>query len=50
MIDTLKTAGVGLAGSSIAWTQWVPPLFSALAACATLAYMMIKIYKEIKNG
>ena len=48
MIDTLKTATVGLAGSSLHWTQWVPPMFSALAAIATLVYMCLKIYKEIK--
>ena len=48
MIDTLKTAAVGLAGSSLHWTQWVPPMFSALAAIATLIYMCLKIYKEMK--
>ena len=48
MIDTLKTAGIGLAGSSLHWTQYVPPIMSALAALAPLAYMLIKIYKELK--
>ena len=48
MIDTIKTATIGVAGSTLAWTQWVPPLFSALAAIATFAYMLIKIYKELK--
>ena len=48
MLDTLKTAGVGLAGSALHWTYWIPPLFSALAASATLVYMIIKIFKEIK--
>lgn len=48
MADTLKTAVVGISGSAIHWTQWVPPLFSALAALATLVYMLIKIYKESK--
>ena len=48
MLDTLKTAGIGLAGSSLHWTQYVPPIMSALAALATLAYMLIKIYKELK--
>ena len=47
-VDTLKTATVGLAGSALHWTHWIPPLFSALAAFATLVYMMIKIFKEIK--
>ena len=48
MLDTLKTAGIGLAGSSLQWTQYVPPIMSALAALATLIYMCIKIFKELK--
>ena len=48
MIDTLKTAGIGLAGSALHWTEYVPPIMSALAALATLVYMLIKISKEIK--
>ena len=52
MVDTLKTSAVGVIGSpashTMYWTEWVPPLFSALAALATLAYMIIKIYKEVK--
>ena len=46
MLDTLKTSAVGITGSSLCWTEWVPPLFSALAAFATLIYMIIKIVKE----
>ncbi len=48
MIDTLKTAGVGLVGSALHWTEYVPPIMSALAALATLVYMLIKINKELK--
>jgi hypothetical protein len=48
MIDTLRTAAVGITGSALHWTQYVPPIFSALAALATLVYMLIKISKEIK--
>jgi len=48
MLDTLRTAGIGLAGSALHWTQYVPPIFSALAALATLVYMLIKISKELK--
>jgi hypothetical protein len=52
MIDTLKTSAVGVMGSTTAqmmhWTEWVPPIFSAAAAFATLVYMLIKIYKETK--
>ena len=50
MIDTLKTSVIvitGAAGSqALHWTEWVTPLFSALAAVATLVYMIMKIYKE----
>ena len=48
MLDTLKTAGVGIAGSSLHWTEYVPPIMSALASLATLVYMLIKIKKEIE--
>lgn len=49
MLDTLKTSAVGITGSSLCWTEWIPPLFSALAAIATLIYMIIKIVKEKKR-
>ena len=48
MIDTLRTAAVGITGSALHWTQYVPPIMSALAALATLVYMLIKINKELK--
>tara|TARA_R100000808_G_C2082633_1_gene105964 strand:- start:93 stop:239 length:147 start_codon:yes stop_codon:yes gene_type:complete len=48
MIDSLRTATIGVTGSSLHWVEWVPPLFSALAAFATLIYMIIKIIKERK--
>ena len=50
MIDSLRTASVGVTGSSLYWIDWVPPLFSSLAALATLVYMLIKIWREIKYG
>ena len=48
MEDTLKTAAVGGVGSTFSWLEWAPPFFSAIAAIATLVYMLIKIYKELK--
>ena len=52
MLDTLKTATIGITGSAgsqaLHWTEWVTPFFSSLAAIATLVYMLIKIYKERK--
>ena len=48
MIATLRTAGIGIAGSALHWTEYIPPIMSALAALATLVYMLIKINKELK--
>ena len=48
MEDTLKTAIIGVTGSTLGWIEWFPPLMSALGAIATLIYMIIKIYKELK--
>jgi hypothetical protein len=48
MLDTLRTASVGIVGSALHWTEYVPPIMSALAALATLVYMLIKINKEIQ--
>ena len=52
MLDTLRTSTIGIAGSvgsqALHWTEIVPPIFSALAALATLIFMLIKIYKEVK--
>ena len=47
MVDSLKTASVGIVGSTVYWVTWVPPLFSALAALATFLYMCLKIWGEI---
>ena len=49
MIDTLRTAAVGITGSALHWTEYVPPIMSALVAFATLIYMLIKISKEMKS-
>lgn len=48
MSDTLKTAMVGVGGSCLGWLEWFPPFVSLLGAMATLVYMIIKIYKEIR--
>ena len=48
MIDTLRTAGIGITVSALHWTEYIPPIMSALAALATLIYMLIKINKELK--
>ena len=52
MLDTLKTSTIGITGAvgsqALHWTEIVPPIFSGLAALATLVFMLIKIYKEVK--
>jgi hypothetical protein len=48
MEDTLKTAALGVVGSTLRWREGAPPFVSAMAAIATLVYMLIKIYKELK--
>ena len=48
MEDTLKTVTVGISGSILSWLEWAPPVFSGLGAIATLLYMLIKIWKELK--
>ena len=46
MIDSLKTATVGLTGSSLCWLEWLPPLVGLLGGLLTVVYMILKIYKE----
>ena len=48
MEDTLKTATIGTTGAIIGWLEIAGPIISALGALATLIYMLIKIYKELK--
>ena len=49
MEDTLKTVAIGTTGSMVGWMEVAGPTLSALGAFATLMYMIIKIYKEVKN-
>ena len=48
MQDTLRTASVGMGGCWISFMEVIPPLVSVLVGIATLIYMCIKIFKEIK--
>ena len=48
MLDTLKTATVGMGGCWISFLEIVPPFVSVLVGIATFIYMCIKIFKEIK--
>ena len=48
MEDTLKTASVGASGALMGWLEIAGPVISIMGAFATLIYMIIKIYKEMK--
>lgn len=48
-LDTLKTTGAGMGGWWLSSNGWFPEFISLLVAVATLAYLIIKISKEIKN-
>ena len=48
MEDTLRTSAIGVTGSLIGWLEIAGPVISAIGAIATLIYMIIKIYKELK--
>ena len=49
MIDTLKTEGIGLGGWWLSISGWLPGLVSLGVGIATLAYLVIKIKKELKT-
>ena len=49
-VDTLKTSSVGLATCWITASGWLNDVFSLLVAMATLLYLSIKIWKELKKG
>ena len=49
MVDSLKTATVGLTGSSLCWLEWLPPVVGILGGALTAVYMGIKIFKELKR-
>ena len=46
-LDTLKTATIGITGSSITWLEWLPPVLSIIGGCLTAVYMGVKLYKEL---
>ena len=46
-IDTLKTASIGITGSSLTWLEWLPPFISIVGGVLTAIYMSVKLYKEL---
>ena len=48
IIDTLKTTGTGISGWWLSVSGWLPEVVSLCVGIATLLYLIIKIYKELK--
>ena len=48
MIDTLRTTGAGVGGWWLSVSGWLPGIVSLGVGIATLVYLVIKIYKELK--
>ena len=48
IVDTLKTTGAGMGGWWLSISGWLPEVVSLLVGIATLLYLVIKIYKELK--
>ena len=47
-MDTLKTEGIGVSGWWLSISGWLPEIVSLCVGVATLLYLSIKIYKELK--
>ena len=48
-VDTLKTTGAGMSGWWLSVSGWFPELVSLSVGIATLVYLTVKIYKEVKK-
>ena len=49
MIDTLKTASVGAGGFGVQFLAMLPDMVKIAVGIATFAYLIVKIYKELKQ-
>jgi|TARA_Y100000034_G_scaffold124194_1_gene172025 hypothetical protein len=47
-LDTMKTTGAGVGGWWLSVSGWLPEIVSLMVGIATLVYLGIKIYKELK--
>ena len=48
-VETLKTGGIGISGWWLSISGWFPEIVSLGVGIATLLYLIIKIYKELKK-
>jgi hypothetical protein len=49
MLDSLKTVSASIGGLTVTWIEWLPVVVRVLVGLATVAYIVIKAYKEYKR-
>jgi hypothetical protein len=48
-LDTLKTGGIGIGSWWLTVSGWLPDLVSVCVGITTIAYLLLKIVKEIRR-
>ena len=48
-LDTLKTGGIGISSWWLTVSGWLPDFVSVCVGISTIAYLIIKIIKEIRR-
>ena len=48
LLETMKIEGVGISGWWLSISGWFPEIVSLGVGIATLTYLIIKIYKELR--
>ena len=49
MIDTLKTSSAGVGGLVLTFMEWIPDIARVAIGAVTLAYMVFKLIKAMKQ-
>ena len=49
MVDTLKTVSVGASGFGVQFMSMLPEMVRVAVGVVTAAYMLVKIYKELRK-
>ena len=49
MVDTLRTAGIGAGGFGVQFMSMLPEMVKVAVGIATVAYIVVKIYKELSK-
>ena len=48
-LDTLKTGGIGIGSLWLTVSGWLPDFISVCVGVTTIAYLIVKIVKEIRR-